>query len=285
MDFNTESSDFDNLKRGVDFTQEPTTQITPELYQSPGLQAGNGTDRQAIELKFLVDLPLAERIRQRASEELALDPFSNQSSGTYGVSSYYLDTPERDIYHRTELLRGTKFRFRQYKDSPQIFLERKTRRQGVVSKQRFAVDLAELSSRNALSIPIWSEVSEFCLAPSCAVHYTRSAFVERTPSNPFRVTIDVKLQRYQFQTATYPNPTWAQLIDYLTEYNTLSNSGLTGKSVRHDLLPSMAVVEFKFMESLPKHLVRWLEEFQIGPVKFSKFRTAIAEYLAPQVAP
>lgn len=253
-------------------------------YQSPGLQGGREADgRRAVELKIVVDLELAKVIRERALRELVLDPFSDVSTGTYGVSSYYLDTADRDIYHRTELLNGTKYRFRQYRNSPEIYLERKVRRQGIVSKQRYQIPLNELRERNAINIPVWAEVSEFCLAPSCAVHYTRSAFIEADSENPFRVTIDTDLERHQFQTLSCPAPKWSQLMEYVDDLTASSKSQKPTLFPRTPLLLEKAIVEFKFLDSMPKHLIGWLEDYTIAPARFSKYRASVGEYLEKEV--
>lgn len=244
-------------------------------YVSPGLVAGERSDAgRAVELKFIVDLPTAEQIRSRAGEELLVDPFANSDTATYGVSSYYLDTLEFDIYHRTQLLNGTKYRFRNYDAGSEVFLERKVRRQGIVSKQRYPVNLQELRDRQALTLPVWAEIGEFCLAPSMSVHYTRSAYFKPNVLTPFRVTIDVDLTRHSYRTDDPNLPSWTVLSNDIAE-----SRGPRNKSEsRIPMLVDRAVVEFKFMDSLPKQLISWLEDFKIAPIKFSKYRNAVNEF-------
>lgn len=239
-------------------------------YLSPGLAHGGQDGKRAIELKFLLPLELANRLRERARSELQIDPFANRETGQYKVCSLYLDTIAFDIYHRTPVTNGAKFRFRRYDNGLELFLERKRREQGVVTKHRDLVSLDALIHSSTLSSPIWDEAQSFGMVPSCAVEYQRDAFVNEQSGAPFRVTVDNHLGVHRFVGSD-----WGDLSAFLKRNRT--HEDLRSSDSFRVLVPGFSVVEFKFTDSLPVHLKRWVEDFQIAPVKFSKYRTALTD--------
>jgi hypothetical protein len=237
------------------------------VYLSPGLARGSDRGRRAIELKFLLPKEVASPILDRAQAELQIDPFADRESGQYKVCSLYLDTLNYDIYHRTPATGGAKFRFRRYNDSDEIFLERKHRQRGVVSKQRDRVTFDQIIQAQAIDSPIWTEVQSFGLLPSCAVEYNRDAFISEHADAPFRVTIDNDLLVHRF---TRQN--WEELSTFLRA----AQEGPTPRAASlRPLVQGFSVVEFKFMDTLPVPLKRWIEDFQIAPFRFSKYRASL----------
>lgn len=241
-------------------------------YLSPGLVRDTHGGQRAIELKFLMPLDLANQLRARARGELQVDPFADQASGQYKVCSLYLDTRAYDIYHRTSATGGAKFRFRRYNDGPKFFLERKLRQRGVVSKLRDPVSFDQVLQLSPSDSQIWSETQSFGLLPSCAVEYRREAFISGYSDVPFRVTIDNDLAVHRFE-----NQDWSDLKHFLR--GSSESVLLSNPTVLQPLVPNHSVVEFKFMDALPVQLKQWVEDFQIAPIKFSKYRTAMNDFI------
>src|SRR5436309_7902429 len=103
----------------------------------------------ASELKFLVSPPTAERIREWARARLVPDPnASGESSDAYRITSLYFDTKHFDVFHRRGSFGRSKYRIRRYGVSGVVFLERKLKTRGLVSKRRTIVGLDELQRLN-----------------------------------------------------------------------------------------------------------------------------------------
>lgn len=202
--------------------------------------------------------------------ELQTDPFADRKTGRYKVCSLYLDTVAFDIFHRTSVTDGNKFRFRRYNEDQELFLERKRRQKGVVTKHRDLIPLDALVQSSTLSSPIWDEAQSFGLVPSCAVEYEREAYISEQTEPPFRVTIDNRLGTHRFHRAD-----WSELSAFLHRNRT--EGELPSTDCIQPMVPGYSVVEFKFTDALPVHLKRWVEDFQIAPVKFSKYRTALSD--------
>lgn len=243
-------------------------------YLSPGLVHGSNSSKRAIELKFLVPIDLAQQLKSRSRAELQVDPFADQATGQYKVCSLYLDTQTYDIYHRTTATGGAKFRFRRYNDGRELFLERKLRQQGIVSKLRDQLSFDQVLKLYSLDSAIWNESQSFGLLPSCAVEYQRDAYISEHGDAPFRVTIDNDLAVHRFLKRE-----WSEFSAFF-HTNSL-NLPSSVVSEQQQLLPGHCVVEFKFMDALPVQLKRWVEDFQIAPIKISKYRTAMKDFIAP----
>jgi SPX domain protein involved in polyphosphate accumulation len=222
----------------------------------------------AMELKFLMPVERANIIRGRAVQELERDPYSSSSSDGYQVCSLYLDTPNFDVLHRHAELNGTKYRFRQYGESTQLFLERKQRVSGVVQKKRQSFSKENLEGFLAEENELCSEIRKKAFQPSCAVRYQRDAFYDPKGDEVCRATFDYNLSVDIFETRT-----WGELITFLGRDLTHRNSTQRAKS--KFLFQDWAVVEFKFINSLPLRLKRWVEEYQMVPMNFSKYRSAM----------
>src|SRR5881398_2238795 len=103
----------------------------------------------ASELKFLVSPSTAERIREWARARLVPDPnASGESSDAYRITSLYFDTKHFDVFHRRGSFGRSKYRIRRYGVSGDVFLERKLKTRGLVSKRRTIVGLDELQRLN-----------------------------------------------------------------------------------------------------------------------------------------
>src|SRR3954471_17584026 len=101
----------------------------------------------AYEIKFLVPTATADAALAWARQHLAPDPHAQ--SGTdgdgYRVNSLYFDTQGLDVYRRNGSYGKSKYRVRRYGDESAIFLERKLKSGGLVSKKRTRIPDQELA--------------------------------------------------------------------------------------------------------------------------------------------
>ncbi len=245
-----------------------STSHTHKSYLSPGLMPSSSEADVAMELKFLMPVERANTIRARAIQELARDPYSSSSSDGYQVCSLYLDTPNFDVLHRNAELNGTKYRFRQYGESTQLFLERKQRVSGAVQKKRQSLSKENLEDYLDEENELCSEIRSKLFQPSCAVRYQRDAFYDPKGNEVCRATFD-----YNLSVDIFVNRTWEELVAFLDNDLTPRNSAQHARS--QFLFHDWAVVEFKFINSLPLRLKLWVEEYQMVPMNFSKYRSAM----------
>jgi len=253
-----------------DRTQPEMISISPShvqnSYLSPGLLHSNSEAGVAIELKFLLPVEQANLIRARAIQELARDPYSISTHNGYSVCSLYLDTPNFDVLHRNVELNGTKYRFRQYGDSSQLFLERKQRVSGAVQKTRRSLVLQDLDHFLKDENELCNEIRGKSFLPSCSVRYQRDAFYDPSGDDVCRATFD-----YNLTVDVFANRTWEELVSFLKD----TNRDASPNARSQFLFDDWAVVEFKFLNSLPLRLKQWVEDYQMVPMSFSKYRTAM----------
>lgn len=208
----------------------------------------------ATELKFVVDVATAQRIRAWARERLTADPNAAGACGdTYRVASIYHDTPEFAVFRRTGWLRHSKFRIRRY-DGGIVFLERKLKVGGLVAKRRAVLTAREFERYERLPEPAqWfaAKTAGRRLRPVCRVDYHRTARVAVTAHGPIRLTLDEDICARPVNGPRFdddPRPT--QLTDEV-------------------------VVELKFRRDLPVLFRELAGEFGLNPRSFSKYRTAV----------
>lgn len=208
----------------------------------------------ATELKFVVDVATAQRIRAWARERLAADPNAAQNGGdTYRVASIYHDTPDFAVFRRAGWLRYSKFRIRRY-EGGSIFLERKLKVGGLVAKRRAVLTAQEFERYERLPEPArWfaARTADRRLRPVCRVDYHRTARVAVTANGPIRLTLDEDICARPVSRPRFdddPRPT--RLTDEV-------------------------VVELKFRRELPVLFRALAGEFGLNPRSFSKYRTAV----------
>jgi hypothetical protein len=99
----------------------------------------------AAEIKFLVTPKLAEGIRSWAASRLSPDPHAAlDDTGSYEITSLYFDTECFDVFHRNGSFGKSKYRIRRYGTEPRVFLERKLKTRGLLTKRRSSVGLGEI---------------------------------------------------------------------------------------------------------------------------------------------
>lgn len=215
----------------------------------------------ASEIKFQVPELVAEEILQWTESRLSPDPNAtdNNQTGSYQITSLYFDTDQFDVYHRNGSFGRSKYRVRRYGPSKVVFLERKLKTRGLVSKRRASVPVEELSRLHTdepdASWPgFWYHQRLLArrLKPICQIGYHRVARVTMTPHGPVRLTVDRVIRSVQLgQTA----------------FNDLG-SGI-------ELSEDQVIVEFKFRLAMPILFKELVERFGLTPKRISKYRLAV----------
>jgi hypothetical protein len=216
----------------------------------------------AAEMKFLVTRPVAEQIRDWARNCLAPDPNSSADIGDgYQITSIYFDTEKYDVFHRNGSFGRSKYRIRRYGQSETVFLERKLKTRGLVSKRRSVSGLDDLQR---LIEPIadrgWSgfwfhhRLLGRKLRPNCQISYRRTARVSMTANGPVRLTLDDGIHALPACGTTFVGP---------------SNAGTF-------LSESQVILELKYRMEMPALFKGLLQEFTLNAVPVSKYRLAAA---------
>jgi hypothetical protein len=222
----------------------------------------------ASELKFLVSLADADRIRDWARSHLAADPHGKGPAGdSYTTTTLYTDTGARDVVRRSGSYGRCKYRVRRYDTSPVVFLERKLRTRRLLAKRRAPVgesDLKRLMVASAAVPPAWTgawfadRLALRNLHPVCQVTYRRTARVIDTANGVARLTIDTDLAARAAHRWLFEAP------DYTP------------------VLTTQAIVELKFQGALPGVFKALLVEVPIEPVTISKYRMSMATLEPPR---
>jgi VTC domain len=226
------------------------------LAMSPGLFRSAGT-APAFEVKFLLTEAEAAEVEQRLRGRLASDPHAD-GNGTYRVTSVYFDTPQFDVYRRTERYRRRKYRVRRYGTAPSVFLERKYKNDQEVRKRRTALALTEVASLTTGHASDWpgawfaSQLTVRGLRPVCRVSYDRIALVGACHDGPIRVTFDRKAH--------------GAPADGLTPVPVTDGPGLIGGEV---------ITEFKFLSAMPAVFKDVIEALRLNPRPVSKYRRCV----------
>ncbi len=239
--------------------------VSPSLWKPPIAEgtatnsAGNPVDG-AFEIKFLLAPDKAANIVEQAKRFLAWDPFSDPLNGNgYQVESLYLDSPQLDVYHRVPGFSRRKFRIRRYGESDQAFVERKSKRRGLVRKKRTQIPIVETSKLGAGQVePDWigawfhDRLQRRALKPTMQVRYQRIALMGMDSTGPIRITVDSQLQCMpivNFEFHRWDNP--------------LSP------------VEDRCVLELKFRANIPEAFQKLVQEFQLQSQSMSKYRKSI----------
>lgn len=176
----------------------------------------------------------------------------------YTIHSLYLDTQNFDVLHRNGSFARGKYRIRRYGASDVVFLERKMKSRGLISKRRTPIPLAELR-RAAEPAPdrrwpgFWYHRRLLAreLKPVCQIGYTRTARMVRTETGNFRLTLDENISACPARGFSYEppsEPTW-----------------FSGDRV---------ILELKFRGHVPALAQTLIERFGLQPQPSSKYRIA-----------
>lgn len=231
--------------------------VTPRI-ESPALSQ-EAARLPAFEMKFVVPEADARAAEQQLRPHLALDPHADPSRGNaYRITSVCFDTPNFDVYYRTDGQRARKFRIRRYGEERLVFLERKTKRSQQVRKRRVGVPQAELGWLDGAAAPDWPglwfarRLELRGLRPVCRITYERTAYVGSGPGGPVRVTFD---RGARGREAAGPNP-----------------EPFAGGPA---LLDDEVILEFKFLGALPALFKDAIEGLRLTPRAGSKYRRCV----------
>lgn len=213
-----------------------------------------------MEMKFLLDEPLARRVEEFLAPRMTLDPHADPALGNaYRITSLYCDNPEFEVFHRVGVNRRRKYRIRRYGSDTVLFLERKVKRGEKVRKRRVTIDPRQIEQLSAQSPAAeWPgdwfhrQLQRRRLLPICSVEYLRTAYVAGNDDSPLRLTFDRRIRA-------------ACTLDWLPS---LTNSATT-------VLGDSVVVEFKFRGELPPAFKTAIQEFQLVPTGVSKYRHSV----------
>lgn len=229
----------------------------PQALLSPSIQRTVGEDMLAFELKFLIAESLAQQVQAWAAAHMQADAYADpRLGGAYQTTTLYLDTPQRDVFHRAAGHRSRKFRLRRYGSESRIYLERKTRRGDRVEKRRSDVQLHELAT---LAEPPQANgwpgdwfhtfITERTLRPACRLTYERTAFVQSSEQGPLRMTLD------------------RQIRGAIAHH-----WDLTPLDEGHGILHEHVICEFKFRGALPGLFKQVICDLQLEAGSVSKYR-------------
>ena len=214
----------------------------------------------ASEIKFQVAEFAGEEILEWVRARLSPDPNATDEGhdGCYQITSLYFDTENFDVYHRNGSFGRSKYRIRRYGPGKVVFLERKLKTRGLVSKRRAAVNRDELErlqdgEPDAGWPGFWFHQRLLArrLRPVCQISYHRIARVALTKYGPIRLTVDRCVRAVPLNA---------------TAFNDLA-PGV-------ELSDDQVIVEFKFRVGMPVLFKELVEKFALTPKRVSKYRLA-----------
>lgn len=234
---------------------------TPSVLESPSLFNPGAADdaSTAYEVKFLLTEEQAAEVVARVHGKLALDPYADPAMGNaYLTTSVYTDTPNFDVFYRTDGYDRDKFRVRRYGADGPVFVERKTKNGDKVRKHRARVnpdDVIELAAGelNGEWAGEWfhSQLLQKQLKPVCRIAYERVAYLGTADGGTVRLTFDRNIR--------------GALV---------SEWGLAAVGGAAPLLDRV-VCEFKFRNAMPALFKGVVADLGLTPTPVSKYRTFV----------
>lgn len=226
--------------------------------------ASRETRAFASEIKFLVPRAVGLSIRDWARRRLHADSHGDGEFGDeYRTTTLYLDSPDLDVLHRRGSFGRSKFRVRRYGDGAQVFLERKLRRPGMLTKRRTLVGLSALSRLLEDTPDAWEgqwfhrRLLLRRLRPVCEVSYHRVARDGTSATGPVRLTLDEDLQASA-----------ADRLEFALQPN------------RVPVLAASMILELKYRSQVPPIFKELVADFSLRPQTASKYRLSMLA-LAP----
>lgn len=236
------------------------------------------------EQKFLVPLWQAEQIRRQIEPFCTMDPFSRQSpTGSYLITSLYLDTPHLGFYRQWEMGAPDRFKLRvrrygEHMGESPIFLEVKERFQDIIVKKRTVVTVADwlarardLNGATDKERAFTVRRDRFRAQPMVLIRYEREAWKGKLEAYA-RVTFDARVQ-YQ-RVDTLPDQGWTLEGD----------GGGWGASDDTDTIdePDVRIlVEIKFERDVPRWMVNVMRNLEMVRRGYSKYGTGIRAIFDP----
>jgi hypothetical protein len=241
-----------------------------------------GERKGIYEFKYLVSHDVAERLRRWARKSLDADPHGGGEFGDlYRITSLYFDTPFFDTFHQRGTYGRNKYRVRRYGDSDVVFLERKQKRNRLITKRRAIVPLVDLLHLDPEADAATGEESALSpeanwpgawfagkllsrkLSAKCQIGYDRIARTALTPSGSVRFTLDNNIEALDVSDVAFQNRLGARLLE--TQY----------------------ILELKFQVAMPAMFKALTQDLALEPSVFSKYRLAATQLnmVSPDEAP
>ena len=213
----------------------------------------------ALEIKFLLNLAVADQIREWARERLSPDPNATGGSGdSYRITSLYFDTDSFDVFHRRGSFGRSKYRIRRYGESEVTFLERKLKARGHLTKRRSIIKLDEMERLATVELERdWTghwfhrRLLARRLRPVCQIAYERTALVAMTDGGLIRLTLDRDLRAIPGQKLAF-----------------------RGDESGTRLAENHIILELKFRREMPVLFKQLIERFALNSQAVSKYRLA-----------
>ena len=225
----------------------------------------------AAEIKFVVPAAVGAAIRDWARQHLTADPHGAGPFGDeYDTRTIYFDSAAYDVFHRRGSFGRCKYRIRRYNGSDEVFLERKLRRPGLLTKRRTLTSiesLTRLGSERLSDSRGWGgdwfrkRLELRRLRPVCEIGYHRVARAGTSPLGPVRLTLD------------------QALVIRRTD-----RMGFDSGEERHPFLDGRMILELKYRADVPAVFKALVEEFRLQPQSISKYRLGLGT-LHPEAAP
>lgn len=248
-------------------TASATGLESPSLFV-PGESADGAT---AFEVKFLLTEEQVREVTARVTGKLALDAYADPAMGNaYQTTSVYTDTPNFDVFYRTEGYDRDKFRVRRYGVTGPVFVERKTKNGDKVRKHRVRIDAAEVAD---LAVPelnsewagewFHSQLIQKQLKPVCRVAYERVAYLGTADGGTVRLTFDRNIRGVL-----------------------ASEWKLEAVGAVPPIIAERVVCEMKFRTAMPTLFRGIVADLALAPTPVSKYRTFVqsAGLAAPRPA-
>jgi hypothetical protein len=214
----------------------------------------------ASEIKFQVPAFVGDQILEWGRSRLLPDPNASGDGlkDGYLISSLYFDTAAFDVYHRKGSFGRSKYRIRRYGPGKTVFLERKLKTRGMVTKRRASVAIEELNRlQNDEPDADWpgfwyyQRLQARRLQPICQIRYQRTARVAMTQNGPIRLTVDQEIRTMPLESVAF-------------------NDLAPGTLISNDEV----IVEFKFRLGMPVLFKELVERFALNQKRISKYRLA-----------
>ncbi|MDR1697387.1 MAG: polyphosphate polymerase domain-containing protein [Erysipelotrichaceae bacterium] len=224
-----------------------------------------------VEQKFLINLETYEILKEALLDKLDYDPFCFDGA-SYLIQNIYYDSVNNDLISHSISKPSfkQKIRLRKYGNMHDVFLENKSKIEGVVKKRRIRVSVDEASDfvfhhlhpqrDSYLDQQIIAEldylIRYYDLVPAVYLAYDRVAFMSKDPQDDLRVSFDFNIR------------TRRKNFVFDDEQNTTNL-----------LAPDMVVMEIKTSTVFPLWLAKLLSNHRIYPKSVSKYGTEYMNYL------
>jgi hypothetical protein len=213
----------------------------------------------AAETKFLVSPVQADQIRQWARSRLLADPNAAGETGdTYTTTSLYFDNPQFDMLHRRGSYGRCKYRIRRYGAGEVVFLERKLKARGLVTKRRTIVPIEEVRLlEQGEPLKHWAgywfhrRLENRGFGCVWQISYFRTARVAPSKMGSIRMTLDSNVRVLPLDRPVFHAPGAGMPVD-----------------------ETRSILELKYFYSLPAVFKELIGEFRLVPHPVSKYRLA-----------